>query len=94
MMDINMDMLQHIMLMMDIKTLFNFFKVNKQIYAIYNDIYFWEQKFVCDDLKYLGLEKPNNINDFIKSYITSTFLKEELYPKIFYNNKTRCICKT
>ena len=86
-MNMNMDMLQNIMLMMDIKTLFNFFKVNKQIYAIYNNIYFWEQKFVCDDLKYLGLEKPNNINDFIKSYITSTFLKEELYPKIFYNNK-------
>jgi hypothetical protein len=72
---------------MDIKTLFNFFKVNKQIYAIYHDIYFWELKFIRDNLKYLGLDKPTNLNDFIKSYITSTLLKEGLYPKVFNNNK-------
>ncbi len=86
-MDMNMDIIHNIMLSMDIKTLFNFFKVDKRIYAIYNDIYFWKLKFTHDNLEYLGLEKPNNLNNFIKSYITAKLLKEELYPKVFNNNK-------
>jgi hypothetical protein len=74
----NTDIWHNIMLEMDMKTLFTFFTINKQMYAIYKDIYFWQQKFAHDNLQYLGLNKPNNIHDWRKEYIISTNLKEEL----------------
>jgi len=83
----NTDIWHNIMLKMDMNTLFNFFTINKRMYAIYDDIYFWQQKFAHDNLKYLGLTQPNNIYNWRKEYIISTNLKKELYPIVFDNNK-------